>query len=228
MWKLQDSSQFSRLKRRDIVEEGQCQCPSVLDGSPRFGHWWGAGIVVGQTTYRPYVIIGVGTREGLGHDRLFLRWELECGARVGAASESLENRRIMSTTASINSKNILNSDVEITGTLKFNGELTFDGKLDGDIASEGTLNLGDNAIVKGNLNVNSVVLRGKINGNVTAKERIEIKAGTELFGDIRSARLAIEEGVTFVGKTEVNPSKVVPLAQPEANGAEDAGAAAQA
>ena len=35
----------------------------------------------------------------------------------------------------------------------------------------------------------SVVLRGRINGNVTAKERIEIKAGTELFGDIRPAKL---------------------------------------
>ena len=117
----------------------------------------------------------------------------------------------MSTTASANSENILNSDVEITGTLKFTGELKFDGKLNGDIASEGTLNLGDNAVIKGNLNVNSVVLRGKINGNVTAKDRIEIKAKTELFGDIRAAKLAIEEGVTFEGKTEVNPKKVAPI-----------------
>jgi cytoskeletal protein CcmA (bactofilin family) len=121
----------------------------------------------------------------------------------------------MSTIPSVNTKNILNSDVEITGTLKFTGELTFDGKLNGDITSEGTLNLGDNAVIKGNLNVNSVVLRGKINGNVTAKERIEIKAKTELFGDIRSARLAIEEGVTFEGKTEVNPNKVAPIAPPQ-------------
>ncbi len=122
----------------------------------------------------------------------------------------------MSTTPNpnLNSKNILNSDVEIKGTLKFAGELTFDGKLDGDIASEGVLNLGDNAVVKGNLNVSSVVLRGKINGNVIAKERIEIKAKTELFGDIRAAKLAIEEGVTFVGKTEVNPNKVAPSAPP--------------
>jgi cytoskeletal protein CcmA (bactofilin family) len=116
----------------------------------------------------------------------------------------------MSTIASVDSKNTLNSDVEITGTLKFTGELNFDGKLNGDISSEGTLTLGDNAVIKGNLNVNSVVLRGKINGNVTAKERIEIKAKTELFGDIRAAKLAIEEGVTFEGKTEVNPKKVAP------------------
>ena len=126
----------------------------------------------------------------------------------------------MSTTPNVNSKNTLNSDVELKGSLKFAGELTFDGKLDGDINSEGVLNLGDNAVIKGNLNVNSVVLRGKINGNVAAKERIEIKAKTELFGDIRSAKLVIEEGVTFVGKSEVNPNKASPTAPPAPRGGE--------
>src|SRR5215510_2555530 len=113
------------------------------------------------------------------------------------------------------SKNVLNSDVEIKGTLKFSGEMTFDGKLDGDINSEGTLNLGDNAVVKGNINVNAVVVRGKVNGNVTAREKIDIKTRTELFGDIRAPKLVIEEGVTFVGKTEVNPNKVAPTAPPQ-------------
>src|SRR6058998_2781854 len=113
-----------------------------------------------------------------------------------------------------NSKNVLNSDVELKGTLKFSGEMTFDGKLDGEINSEGSLNLGDNAVVKGNINVKSVVMRGKVNGNVTAKEKIEIKSKTELFGDIRAPKLVIEEGVTFVGKSEVNPNKVAPSVAP--------------
>jgi cytoskeletal protein CcmA (bactofilin family) len=120
----------------------------------------------------------------------------------------------MSTAINNGSKNVLNSDVELKGNLKFSGELTFDGKLEGDINSEGTLNLGDNAVVKGNINVNSVVVRGKINGNITAKDKIDIKTRTELFGDIRSPKLVIEEGVTFVGKTEVNPNKVAPAAPP--------------
>jgi cytoskeletal protein CcmA (bactofilin family) len=55
-------------------------------------------------------------------------------------------------------------------------------------------------------------VRGKINGNITAKEKIEIKAKSEMFGDIRAAKLSVEEGVTFVGKTEVNPNKVTPMA----------------
>jgi cytoskeletal protein CcmA (bactofilin family) len=117
-----------------------------------------------------------------------------------------------------NSKNVLNSDVEVKGTLKFSGELTFDGKLDGDINSEGTLNLGDNAIVKGTIDVGSVVVRGKISGNIIAKDKIDLKARTELFGDLKASKLVIEEGVTFVGKSEVNPNKVSPTAAPAPRG----------
>ena len=112
------------------------------------------------------------------------------------------------------SKNTLNSDVEVKGSLKFSGELTFDGKLEGDINSEGTLNLGDNAVVKGTIDVGSVIVRGKITGNIIAKDKIDLKAKTELFGDVRASKLVMEEGVTFVGKSEVNPNKVSPTAAP--------------
>jgi cytoskeletal protein CcmA (bactofilin family) len=108
------------------------------------------------------------------------------------------------------SKNILNADVEIKGNLKFSGELTFDGRLEGDIQTDGVLNVGDNANIAGNINAQAVQARGKINGNITAKDKVEVKARTELFGDIRAAKLVIEEGVTFVGKIEVNPNKVTP------------------
>jgi cytoskeletal protein CcmA (bactofilin family) len=112
------------------------------------------------------------------------------------------------------SKNVLGSDVEIKGNIKFTGELAFDGKLDGEVHTDGTLHLGDGCVVNGNISAQSVVVRGKVNGNIVAKEKIEIKAKTELFGDIRAAKLAIEEGVTFVGKTEVNPNKVSPTPAP--------------
>lgn len=116
------------------------------------------------------------------------------------------------------SKNVLASDVEIKGNLKFSGEMTFDGKLDGEVQTDGVLNLGDSAIINGNINAQTVVVRGKVNGNINAKEKIEIKTKAELFGDIRAAKLVVEEGVTFVGKTEVNPNKVTPTAMPPRSG----------
>src|SRR6476661_2651676 len=98
---------------------------------------------------------------------------------------------IMNTTAS-NSKNVLNSDVEIKGNLRFSGELTFEGKLEGEVQTEGVLNLGDTAVINGSITAQSVVVRGKVNGNITAKEKIEIKSKAELFGDIRASKLVVE------------------------------------
>jgi cytoskeletal protein CcmA (bactofilin family) len=130
---------------------------------------------------------------------------------MGYSCEGATKDQDMNTTGT-NSKNTLSSDVEIKGNLKFSGELTFEGKLDGEIQTDGALILGDSAVINGNINAQTVVVRGKVNGNITAKEKIDIKSKTELFGDIRAAKLAIEEGVTFVGKTEVNPNKVAPTA----------------
>jgi cytoskeletal protein CcmA (bactofilin family) len=107
-------------------------------------------------------------------------------------------------------RNVLNSDVDVKGNLKFAGELTFAGHLEGEFHSEGALQLEDKAVVRGNVSVNTVVVRGKVSGNVSAKERIEIKSVGEVFGDIRASKLIIEEGATFVGKCDVNPNKTFP------------------
>lgn len=115
------------------------------------------------------------------------------------------------------SKNVLGADVEIKGNIKFTGELAFDGKLDGEVQTDGVFTLGDGAVINGNINAQSVTVRGKVNGNINAKEKIEIKNRAELFGDIRATKLVIEEGVTYVGKTEVNPNKVSPTAPPRPN-----------
>ena len=111
------------------------------------------------------------------------------------------------------SKNILTSDVELTGTLKFDTELIFDGKLDGEIISEGTLILGKNAVVKGEVRTKSVTIHGTVNGNVTVQERCELKSNAELLGDLKAMRIIIEEGATFIGHSEVTPSKTTSFAR---------------
>ena len=64
-------------------------------------------------------------------------------------------------TTSTSSKNVLASDVDIKGTIKFETELIFDGKLEGEIFSEdGSLTLGKNADVHGELKTKSIVVYG--------------------------------------------------------------------
>lgn len=112
------------------------------------------------------------------------------------------------------SKNILSSDVEIKGSLKFQNELTIDGKIEGEIISSGVLTVGENAEIKGEIKTKSVTILGKVHGNITVEERCELKSHAVLHGDLKATRLVIEDGATFVGKSEVTPNKVS-MRQPE-------------
>ncbi len=112
------------------------------------------------------------------------------------------------------SKNILSSDVEIKGSIKFQNELIIDGKIEGEIISNGVLTVGENAEVRGEIKTKSVTVLGKVHGNITVEERCELKTRAQLLGDLKAARLMIEEGATFVGKSEVTPNKIA-MKQPE-------------
>lgn len=115
---------------------------------------------------------------------------------------------------STNNKNILSADVEIKGSIKFQNELIIDGKVEGEIMSAGILTVGENAEIRGEIKTKSVTVLGKVHGNITVEERCELKSRAVLQGDLKAARLVIEEGATFVGKSEVTPNKVA-LKQPE-------------
>ncbi len=102
-------------------------------------------------------------------------------------------------------KNHLSADVEIKGSIKFQNELTIDGKVEGEITSPGVLVIGENSEVRGEIKTKSVTVHGKVQGNITVEERCELKGRAQLIGDLKAARLVIEEGATFVGKSEVSP-----------------------
>lgn len=101
------------------------------------------------------------------------------------------------------SKNILSSDVEIKGTLKFANDLIIDGRIEGEIMSEGDLTVGENAHLKADVRTRSVTVFGKVHGNIFVSDRCELKANAELLGDVTAGRLAIEEGATFMGASTV-------------------------
>lgn len=100
----------------------------------------------------------------------------------------------------------ISNDVEIVGTIKSKGSVRIDGKLDGELQVTGDAVIGKTAVIKGNIHGNSVVVEGSITGNITAQDKIDMKSSARVNGDIRSKRLAVEDGVTFVGKSEVNPT----------------------
>jgi cytoskeletal protein CcmA (bactofilin family) len=117
--------------------------------------------------------------------------------------------------ADLPEKNSLLKDVEIKGSIKFANDLTFDGNLEGDISSaEGTLTVGPNAKVRGDLKTKVVVLKGNVSGNITVQERCELHANAQLVGDLKAVRLSLEDGATLLGKLDVNPNKLAIKQEP--------------
>ena len=113
---------------------------------------------------------------------------------------------------STNVRNTLANDVEIKGSIKFQQDLSVDGKVEGEISSpNGVLVVGQNAELRGEIKTKSVTVYGRVHGNITVDERCELKANAQLHGDLKAARLVIEEGATFVGKSEVTPNKVTQM-----------------
>src|SRR5581483_8226111 len=105
-------------------------------------------------------------------------------------------------------KDVLSSDVEIKGTIKFQKELLIDGKVEGEINSDGALTVGENADIRAEVKTKSITIYGKVQGNITVSERCELKSKCTLQGDLKAARLIIEEGATFIGKSEVTSGAV--------------------
>jgi cytoskeletal protein CcmA (bactofilin family) len=111
-------------------------------------------------------------------------------------------------------KDILSSDVEIKGSIKFQKELLIDGKVEGEINSDGVLTIGENADIRGEIKTKSITVFGKVQGNITVAERCELKSKCTLQGDLKAARLVIEEGATFIGKSEVTSGMSATKAAP--------------
>ena len=112
-------------------------------------------------------------------------------------------------------RNVLSTDVEIKGIVKFTNDLVVDGKIEGEIHSDGSLTVGENARIKAEIKTATIIVYGKVHGNLTATDRIELKSSAEVVGDIKAKTLSIEAGAIFVGKSTVGtPAQVPASAQP--------------
>jgi cytoskeletal protein CcmA (bactofilin family) len=108
---------------------------------------------------------------------------------------------------------VLTSDCEFKGALAFSGELELHGRLEGTIESEGgALTIGEQAMIKAEIKVNDVLIYGKVQGNIYATGRIEIRGKAEVYGDLNSNRLAMDDGVVFVGRSNSLNGKSQPSA----------------
>ncbi len=103
-------------------------------------------------------------------------------------------------------KAYITPDCKITGTIKFDGPMRIDGKIDGKIITDnGELVIGETCTVNATINTKSAIIEGRVDGKVTASDKVVLKHKARLIGDLQAKTLSIEEGVVFTGRCNVKP-----------------------
>jgi cytoskeletal protein CcmA (bactofilin family) len=91
----------------------------------------------------------------------------------------------------------------ITGTLNFTGTMRIDGRIEGQIVTNGTLIVGEGGRVQADVQAGVVVCGGTIDGNIIARERMQLLTPSVITGTVRTPLLIIEEGAQFNGTCEM-------------------------
>jgi cytoskeletal protein CcmA (bactofilin family) len=129
----------------------------------------------------------------------------------------------------------IGKSVVIKGQLSGSEDLYVDGTVEGSIELEGNnLVIGPNGQVRANVNAKGVVVQGKLEGNIRASARAELRKSAVVVGDIFTQRVAVEDGAYFKGKVDIQrettkaPVVVKPDVPAETRSAASAAAAAPA
>jgi len=101
---------------------------------------------------------------------------------------------------------IISAGVKIEGKVRSNGNIRVEGEIQGDITSQGSLIIGGNGEVNGQLNADVISIGGNVTGTIKAKNRLTIEEKGNLKGDIFTKTLVIKEGAQFDGKCKMGES----------------------
>ncbi|MFQ5514356.1 MAG: polymer-forming cytoskeletal protein [Myxococcota bacterium] len=111
----------------------------------------------------------------------------------------------------------LDSGTSFEGKISFTGVVRIDGHFRGDISAEGLLVIGETGLVEANLQVGSLVVRGTVEGDVIARERVEIAASGDLEGSLHTPVLCVEDGGRLAAKVSMGGTKARPPSGPKAS-----------
>jgi cytoskeletal protein CcmA (bactofilin family) len=102
-------------------------------------------------------------------------------------------------------KAFLGQGAEFIGKLIFNGSVRIDGSFQGEIFGEGSLVVGEGAMIKANIAVKSIYISGDVQGDIDVKDKINIHSKGKFSGDVRTPVFIMEEGAIFDGRSQMAP-----------------------
>jgi cytoskeletal protein CcmA (bactofilin family) len=89
--------------------------------------------------------------------------------------------------------------------LSFEGPARIDGQIDGEISAKDSLMIGESAVVTAQIKAASIIVAGKVSGDITASQRIEIRPSAKVLGNLTSPVLVVHEGAVFEGHCATQP-----------------------
>ncbi len=107
-------------------------------------------------------------------------------------------------------ESLIGTNSNFKGDINTKGTLRVDGTLEGNVNADWVI-LGEKAYLKGDVTARGIIVGGKVDGNLKAKEIVEIKPKGQVFGDIQASKLTIAEGGMFDGRSSMlkDESKIV-------------------
>jgi cytoskeletal protein CcmA (bactofilin family) len=100
-------------------------------------------------------------------------------------------------------KAFLGKDTEFEGKLTFTGAVRIDGHFKGEVFSEGTLIVGETAVIESDIHASHIIISGDVRGSIVAENRIEIHAPGKVCGNLKAPVVTIDEGVIFEGNCQM-------------------------
>jgi len=98
---------------------------------------------------------------------------------------------------------VIGETLRIQGTLTSNEEIVVNGELSGQLQMNHRLTIGAKGKVDAGVQAKEVIIAGSVKGNVDAVERITLRAGANLVGDVKTAGIVIEDGAYFKGGIDI-------------------------
>lgn len=87
----------------------------------------------------------------------------------------------------------------VEGKLTFEGSVQIDGQVEGEIEAQDSVIIGETAVVTAQVSAGTIVVKGKVTGDIIARKRVELRAPARLIGNITTPSVVIHEGVVFEG-----------------------------
>ena len=102
---------------------------------------------------------------------------------------------------------VIGQGTTFTGDCKIDGNIRIDGNFNGRLEAANTVVISKTGYVKGNISVQEAVIGGKVEGSITAKNKLELKSSAHIEADIQTRKLMVEEGAFLQGNCQMGEEK---------------------